>query len=134
MSDDLHNDNSVDDSFEDLFDDLDIADPEPTRYLFERLFHTDQAALKTAALLTEVTGHGPDAAYWRAMAVSPLAAVLRASGWYEHPDYGLTWGGGMTWALRAWSEIGEPSSDDSYDLDAPSWHAVDKTNHEGISQ
>lgn len=78
------------------------------------LIDDDDSALDMAALLLEVgalgggdgSGGGGDS-FWSTLAMRPLAAILRAAGWYYSPDDGSpVWGGGISWALAACEDSG----------------------------
>ncbi|GAB05020.1 TraM recognition domain-containing protein [Gordonia amarae] len=107
------------------------------------LVHDDDSALQMAALLMEVgelgagngSGSGGDSATWQTLARRPFAALLQASGYYTHPERGLTWGGGARWAVDAVenSSTDEPADEAEReakrkDLDSPSWDVAYKRN------
>lgn len=113
------------------------------------LITTDDQALDMATLLLDVgaqagagesTGSGSSGdPFWASLAMRPLAAFLRAGGWYPDPQTGeMTWGGGIRWVLRALDVLdahapsakdadgdGDADEDDDWlDLITPSWDTV----------
>lgn len=108
------------------------------------LISTDDEALEMASLLMEVGelgagpsagGGGGDSATWQTLARRAFAAILQSAGYYEHPQRGLTWGGGARWAVDAveMSALPEPKDDAEEaerrrDLDTPSWDTAYKRN------
>lgn len=94
------------------------------------LIHDDDSALRMASLLMEVGGLGSgdgsgggggDSAFWQTLARRPLAALLRAAGWYDRPGRGPTWGGGARWAVDACEVPQGPDDAAEGDLDSANW-------------
>lgn len=97
------------------------------------LITTDDEANDLADLLMEAASGGDtggDSQIWRDNARRPLAAFLRAGGWYPDADGCEVWGGGIAWALAACEAMETPTGDDAasesdesdeVDLETPSW-------------
>lgn len=99
------------------------------------LVHDDDSALELAALLLEVGslgggdsgGGGGNDAFWKSLAMKPLAALLRAAASYRSGEDGkfkLVSGGGIAWALAAAENHGDDGDGDDdrpLDLTTPSW-------------
>lgn len=93
------------------------------------LIETDDDALAMASLLIEVgglasgnSGGGSSDSFWSTLAMRPLAALLRAGGYYVDDEGDQRWGGGIRWVLDACEDPGQTADDaDNVDLDAANW-------------
>ncbi|MGC0363809.1 hypothetical protein ABH922_001793 [Rhodococcus sp. 27YEA15] len=73
---------------------------------------SDDSSLEAAALLIETGslggGDGGGDSFWSTLAMRPLAALLRAGGWYPDPETGEpVWGGGIEWVTAACENPGD---------------------------
>lgn len=97
------------------------------------LVDSNDTALELAGLLMEVgdlqagdgSGGGGDGAFWKSLAMRPLAGILTAAASYFDPNTGETVpGGGITWALAAADDDGTSvpvDPDAPVDYETPNW-------------